>query len=83
MRWCARLGGRLLTALAEGADALGAPAHALAKWSDVVGPVNTEAHLRATKLRFELMALAGGGDVANAILRAATRGKRLLGAFRS
>ena len=64
-------GGRLLTALAAGEDAGRGG-------SGEIGPVNSESHMLATKLRFELMAYVGDAKTANAVLRAATRGGRLL-----
>ena len=62
--------GAMLTALADGADAT--------QTSSAIGRVNTESHLAATRLRFELMGYLGG-ELANAVLRVATRGGRLLG----
>lgn len=70
-------GGRLLTALAAGADAA-TMSPAGRAFADVIGPVNSESHLMATRLRFELMGYVGSGVVANAVLRAATRDGRLL-----
>lgn len=75
-------GGRLLTALAAGADAA-TMSPAGRTFADVIGPVNSESHLMATRLRFELMGYVGSGAIANAVLRAATRDGRLLGESRS
>ena len=61
-------GGRFLTKLADGADAT-------AEW-----PINGEAHLSATQLRFRLIANVGARH-ANALLRAITRHGRLLPGF--
>ena len=64
-------GGRLLTALAAGEDAGNGG-------SGAIGPVNSPSHVLATMLRAELMSYVGDAKTANAVLRAATRGKRLL-----
>jgi hypothetical protein len=61
--------GAVLTALADGADAT--------QTSAAIGKVNSESHLAATRLRYELVRRLGADD-ANALLRAMARGGRML-----
>ena len=67
---------RLLSGLAVGADATRSEggANAFPEFADVIGPINTESHLLATRLRAELMRYVGSGELANAVLRATVRG---------
>ena len=63
--------GAVLAGLADGLDAT--------QTSPVIGKVNSESHLAATRLRYDLVRQLGADD-ANALLRAMARGGRLLAA---